>query len=829
MTSEHISHYRIVQKLGAGGMGEVYLAEDTQLDRQVAIKFLPPESAADEQARRRLLREAKAAAKLDHPNICSIYEVGEEDGRSFIAMQYVEGETLSARIERKPLDLLDALHIAVQVADALADAHSRGIIHRDIKPQNIMITPRGQIKVMDFGLAKVISERGELESRGDTQILLTEPGLILGTIPYMSPEQVRGESLDVRSDIFSFGSVLYEIVSGHQPFVSESTATTITAILMRDPPPLARYSSDAPAELQWISAKALRKNREDRYQTVKELHSDLSSLKQRLEFEAERDRSELTDVCGSPGALTGAGQIAETAEQPMSATGDGVAERTTFNARYQISGFRKHMTAFGAGTLALIVLAAIVLFLMVGSGKAIDSVAIMPFTNVGADPNTEYLSDGITESLINNLSRLANLKVMSHSSVFRYKGREIDPQAVGRELKVRAVLTGRVVQRGDGLSISLELVDAQDNRQLWGEQYNRRLADILQLQTEISREVSEKLRLKLTGEEQRRLAKPYTENTEAYQFYLRGRFYWAKFNDEGLKKSIGYFNQAIEVDPSYALAYTGLAGSYLVQGATGIAPPKEVWPKAKSALEKALALDDTLAQAHSSSGAMKLMFEWDWPGAERELRRAIQLNPNLADPHNLYCYYLQVIGRLDEATSEIKRAQELEPLSTGISADLVSAYYYMRRYDAAIEQYRQTSELDRDFLQPLFLLGQVYERKGMYDQAIAECQKALRIHENDPAILSVLGYVYAVSGRKSEAQKLLNELIESWKQRYFSPIDIALVYTGLGDKDQAFAWLDKAYEARDGQLIWVNVEPELDSLRSDPRFTDLVQRIGIPR
>jgi eukaryotic-like serine/threonine-protein kinase len=829
MISQTISHYRIVQKLGAGGMGEVYLAEDTRLDRQVAIKFLPPESMADEQARSRLLQEAKAAAKLDHPNICSIYEVGEEDGRSFIAMQYVEGETLAARIERKPLELRDALHVAVQVADALADAHARGIIHRDIKPQNIMITPRGQVKVMDFGVAKVISQRSELESGADTQILMTEPGLILGTIPYMSPEQVRGESLDVRTDIFSFGVVLYEIVSGHQPFVSESTATTITAILMRDPPPLGRYSSDVPDELQWIATKALRKNREDRYQTVKDLHSDLSSLKQRLEFEAERERSELTDVGGSPRAGTGGRQIAETAEQPMSATGDDAAARTTFHAGHQISRFRKHMAAFGVGTLALIALAATALFLMARSGKAIDSVAIMPFTNVGADPNTEYLSDGITESLISNLSRLANLKVMSHSSVFRYKGREIDPQAVGRELKVRAVLTGRVVQRGDGLSISLELVDAQDNRQLWGEQYNRRLADILQLQTEISREVSEKLRLKLTGEEQKRLAKPYTENPEAYQFYLKGRFHWSKVNEEGLKKAIEYFNQAIEADPNYALAYTGLADAYNVQALIGIAPPKEVWPKAKSALEKALALDDTLAEAHGTSGAMKLFFEWDWPGAERELRRAIQLNPNLGGAHDLYCTYFQVIGRLDEAMSESKRAQELEPLSAVISGNLVYTYYFMRQYDAAIEQYRKTSELDPNFLPTLFLLGQAYERKGMYDQAIAECQKALRIHEHDPAIISVLGYVYAVSGRKSEAQKLLNELMESWKQRYFSPIDVALVYTGLGDRDQAFAWLDRAYEARDPNLIGVNVERELDSLRSDPRFIDLLRRIGIPR
>jgi TolB-like protein/Flp pilus assembly protein TadD/tRNA A-37 threonylcarbamoyl transferase component Bud32 len=830
MISQTISHYRILNQLGAGGMGEVYLAEDTQLDRKVAIKFLPPESIADEQAKKRLVREARAAAKLDHPNICSIYEVGEEDGRSFIVMQYIEGETLASRIHREPLESKESLDIATQIADALAEAHAHNIIHRDIKPQNIMLTARGQVKVLDFGLARTVREKRLMDTEAETESLLTAPGLVVGTVPYMSPEQVRGEELDARSDIFSLGALLYEIVTGTQPFAAANAASTISTILTREPPPLARYSREVPAELERIVGKALRKDREQRYQTARDLRIDLKSLSEGLTFEAERKRSELTDVGSSPTAWTGGRQIAETAGLPMSATGDGVAAHTTFHAGQQIGGFRKHMTAFGAGILALIALAAIVIFLMAGGGKAIDSVAIMPFTNVGADPNTEYLSDGITESLISNLSRLANLKVMSHSSVFRYKGREIDPQAVGRDLKVRAVLTGRVVQRGDGLSISLELVDAQDNRQLWGEQYNRRLADVLQLQTEISREVSEKLRLKLTGEDQKRLAKPYTENTEAYQFYLKGRFYWSKFSEEGLKKAIEYFNQAIEADPNYALAYTGLANAYNVQGATGIAPPRDVWPKAKSALEKALAIDDTLAAAHSASGGMKLLFDWDWPGAERELTRAIQLNPNLADAHNLYGYYFQVIGRLDEATSEIKRAQELEPLSTEIGVDLASAYYYMRHYDAAIEQYRKTSELDPSLSPPpLFLLGQAIERKGMYDQAIAECQKALRIHAHDPAIVSVLGYVYAVSGRKSEAQKLLNELMDSWKQRYFSPIDVALVYTGLGDKDQAFAWLDRAYEARDGQLIWINVEPELDSLRSDARFTDLLRRIGIPR
>ena len=824
MISQTISHYSILNKLGAGGMGEVYLAQDTKLGRKVAIKFLPADSAADPNAKKRLIHEAKAAATLDHPNICAIHEVGEEDGRSFIVMQYVDGETLADHIHRKALDLGELLDLAIQVADALAAAHSRDIIHRDIKPQNIMITARGQAKVMDFGLAKVVTERDVSKSEAETQSLLTEPGMIVGTVPYMSPEQVRGEPIDARSDIFSFGTVVYEMISGRRPFEGESAAATTSAILTRQPLPLARYSREAPAELERIVGKALHKNREERYQTAKDLLIDLKNLRHHLELEAELERSKEPIAV----AASGGQAIGETAKRQAALTGEALA-RPTSSIEYVVTGVLRHKLPFAALALALLALAVIGAFLLTGGGEAIDSVAILPFVNVSADPNTEYLSDGITETLISKLSQLPNLKVMSRNSAFRYKGQEIDPQAVGRDLKVQAVLTGQLVQRGDNLAISLELVDARDSRQLWGEQYNRKLSDILSVQAEISREISDKLRLRLSGAEQKQLTKHNTENTEAYQLYHKGRFYWNKFSENGLKKSIEYFNQAIEADPKYALAYAGLADSYSVQGAFGIATPNEVWPKAKLALEKAVTLDDTLAQVHSSLGAVKVLFEWDWPGAEGEFKRAIQLNPNLADAHDLYCYYFQAVGRLDEATSEIKRAQELDPLSTVFNTDLAFQYYYMHRYDAAIEQYRKANELDPNFLPVLFLPGQAYERKGFYDEAISECQKALSIHGRDPAIVSVLGYVYAVSGKRSEAQKALNELTELWKRHYFPPVDIALIHAGLGDRDQAFAWLDKAYEARDSQLIWVRVEPELEDLHRDPRFADMLRRIGLPQ
>ncbi|MEK6324036.1 MAG: protein kinase [Acidobacteriota bacterium] len=578
-----ISHYRILSRLGAGGMGEVYLAEDTKLARQVAIKVLPAGSIADERAHKRLIREAQSAATLDHPNICSIYEVGEEGSRSFIVMQYVKGETLAGRIQRNPMNLQEALDVAAQVADALTEAHSQGIIHRDIKPQNIMITARGQVKVMDFGLAKVVKERSLTVSEAETESLLTEPGTIIGTVPYMSPEQVRGETLDSRSDMFSFGAVVYEMVSGRQPFAAESAAATTSAILTTEPLPLARYSREAPAELERIVSKALRKDREERYQSARDLLIDLKSLKHHRDLEAEVERSKKSISV----AATGGQAIGERTKESATPTREALAPATS-SIEYVITGVLRHKVPFAALALALITLAGVGVYLLSSGGKAIDSVAILPFVNVSADPNTEYLSDGITESLISSLSQLPNLKVMSRSSAFRYKGREIDPQAVGRELKVQAVLTGRVVQRGEGLAISLELVDARDNRQLWGEQYNRKLSDILAVQAEISREISQKLRLRLSGAEQKQLTKHHTENAEAYQLYLKGRHHWNKLAEEETKKAIEYFNRAIESDPSYVLAYAGLADCYSHLVLFGSSPQKDTFPKAKAAAMKAI-------------------------------------------------------------------------------------------------------------------------------------------------------------------------------------------------------------------------------------------------
>ena len=830
MTSQRLSHYRILDKLGAGGMGEVYLAEDTRLDRKVAIKFLPSNSTSDQQAKKRLIREAQAAAKLDHSNICSIYEVGEEDGRSFIVMQYVAGETLAERIHRKPLELRESLDIAVQIADALAEAHSRGIVHRDIKPQNVMITVRGQVKVLDFGLAKIVQQKSLADSGAETENLLTEPGMIMGTVPYMSPEQLQGEILDDRSDIFSFGAVLYEMVSGRQPFPAENAAATISTILTKEPPPLARFSREVPGELERIVSKALRKNKEERYQTSKDLLIDLKSLFEELTFEAKLGTSAPPRATGESETVTSSGDAGvETAPLPPARTAEVGTTRTVSSKDFLIGGVRRHKFQFAALFILLIALAGIGIYLVLGHGKAIDSLAVLPFVNVSGDPNTEYLADGITESLINNLSLSPNLTVMSRNSVFRYKGQEADAQVVGRDLKVQAVLTGHMVQRGDNLSISAELVDVRNNSHLWGEQYNRKLSDILAVQAELSREISEKLRLHLSGEQQKQLTRRYTDNTEAYQLYLKGRYYWNKRTPVGIDKAIDHFQQAVEKDPGFALAFVGLADCYDVPA--NPLPPREKMPKAKAAAMRALQLDELLAEAHTSLARVLAVYDWDWAGAEKEFKRAIELNPRYAVAHQWYGGYFEATGRHDESIAERKKAQELDPLSLIMNFELGTAFYFARSYELAIEQFQKTLELDPSFPPAYIFLPAVYEQNGMYDQAIAGFQKAITLRGGtslgSSLPMSGLGHVYAVSGKKGEAQAVLDELKQLSRHEFVPADDIALIYAGLGEKDQAFLWLEKAYEEHAFRLSWLKVEPRWDSLRPDPRFADLMRRVGL--
>jgi serine/threonine protein kinase/tetratricopeptide (TPR) repeat protein len=813
-------------------MGEVYLAFDTELDRTVAIKILPDAVASNQERLLRFVQEAKAASALNHPHILTIHEIGTVGATPFIVTEFIDGDTLRQRIRNGSLTLHEILDIAMQAAGALATAHAAGIIHRDIKPENIMVRRDGYIKLLDFGLAKLTEPADSTtDPEAATKAMVnTGAGVVMGTASYMSPEQAKGTKVDERTDLWSLGVVLYEMISGQQPFAGESATETISLILQKEPVPLTRYTKEVPAELERIVAKTLTKNREERYQKGKDLLVYLRNLKRKLEVDAEIDRTVPPELRAVPPTSGGPRMPATTSGEALTTAPASIAHAPS-SAEYIVSGIKQHKLAAAVAAIAM-VLGAFGLYVYLHSRDTqvtIESIAVLPFHNRSAETDSEYLSDGLAESLIYRLSQLPNLKVSPTSSVFRYKGKEIDPVKVGQELGVNAVLSGRIVQRGENLTVSAELVDVRHNKLLWGEQYDRKMSELLATQRDIAREIVEKLKLKVSGEE-KGLAKHYTESNEAYQLYLKGRFYWNKRNEESFQKALQYFQQAIERDPNFALAYSGLADTYNLLGgpeAGGNQPPNEVLPKAKAAALKALEIDETLAEAHVSLAHSKYFYDRDWAGAEREYKRAIELNPNYSVAHHWYAIYLTVHGR-PEALTEIRRAHELDPLSLSINTWYGRILASSGQVDQGIEQLRKTIELDPNFMLAYLRLGLIYEEKGMYDEAISEFRQVLKLSGSKPLGIAALAHTYALAGRRDEAQKHLEELLQLSKQRFVSPSSIAVIYIALGDKDQAFAWLEKGNDVRDLNVVRLKVDSRYKPLRSDPRFDDLVRRIGIP-
>ena len=754
-----LSHYLILRKIGAGGMGIVYEAEDIKLGRHVALKFLPDEVAREAQAVERFRREARSASALNHPNICTIHDIDECNGRPFIAMELLQGKALRESLGT-PFAMEKILELSIQIAEGLAAAHAKGIIHRDIKPENLFITNDGQVKILDFGLAKCLQEMHKTEGDAATQEVLTSPGTALGTVAYMSPEQVLGKDLDARTDVFSFGAVLYEMASGKRAFQGGTSGAVFNSVLHENPPRIHHDRSKAGQELERIIAKAMEKDWEVRYQSALEIGADLKRLRRDFQSAA------------------------------LPAKAGSAATR----------GTRK---------------------------RAISSIAVLPFENAGGDASYDYLGDGLTESIIDELSRIPKISVAARSTVFRYKERQLDPKIAGSELNVGAVITGRVSRRGDTLTIAVEMVDTSTGLRLWGERYSRPNSDIFAIQDDIAAQVKQQLGSTLGGKSAASRRRTHMPKPAAYEAYLKGRYYWNKRAEGELRRGAQFFEEAIALDPTYAAAYGGLADFHIVLGWYSYVPPADAFPRARAAANKAMELDPDLAEPHASLGFVSLLHDWNARDSEAHFLQGIKLDPRYATGHQWYADLLAATGRLDEAWKETQIAKELDPLSVIINWNVGWILHFSRKYTEAVAQFRSALELDPNYLVTRMFLGQAYVQQRNFDKAKEEFQRALDLSGGAAFTLGLLGHCLALAGERNEALRLLDRLEELSHTRYVSPDFFAWIHLGLGELAETFRFLTAAFERRSNWLAWLGAEPRYDSVRQDERFQELVRKVGL--
>lgn len=789
--------YEILSPLGAGGMGEVYRARDTRLDREVAIKVLPERLANDAGALARFEREAKAIAALSHPNILAIHDVGHEHGISFVVTELLDGETLRERLQRSAISWRQAVGITVNVADGLAAAHAKGVIHRDLKPENIFITTAGHVKVLDFGLARMEPE-GQIRGTAPEQChraestptvtLATRSGVILGTLNYMSPEQVRGLRTDGRSDIFSLGCVVYEMIAGRRAFTGDTAADTMTAILKEEPPGITEARTGIRPELERVIVRCLEKKPEQRFQSAPDLAFTLRSILADSEPTPARKRSRFPwPVKAAIVALVAGGLFVG-----------------AFIVRRELRLVRRE------------------------ARETIDSLAVLPLENVSRDPEQEYFVDGMTEALISDLAKIGGLKVISRTSVMRYKATTKSLPEIARELNVDAVVEGSVLRVGDRVRITAQLIHAATDEHLWTESYDRDLRDVLHLQSEVARTIAQEIRVKLTPQEHARMVEARPINPEAYQAYLKGRFYWNKRTPDGLKKAVEYFEQAVSLNPAWPLGYAGLADAYVVMPQYSSMRPSDAIPKARAAAAKALEMDESLGEAHATMALIATAYDWNWSAAEREYKRALALSPNYATAHHWYALHLLITGQHEEALKEITKARELDPLSLIISSVTGAANYVAGDFAQAETTLRKTLELGPDFAYAHWFLAKTLFLQGRLAEAATEAREAVRLSNNDPFYAAILGYVCAKGGQPEEARGILGELAARSTEAYVAPTHLALVHAGLDERDRMFDWLERAYQERDVNLLYALIEPLLGPMRTDPRFADLVRRVGLP-